>query len=153
MLQVFSNRLNNKRLKKETIFKWKRNSNILNEIHICNHVDFFFYAGAPPTLAWNSWSFMDSSVNFLPIRSWTSRYLATHLSIQTDSPFSNSASLYFGGMHYSFFNISFIHVHIQRLLLKIEFLNVCTIWKISTPQISHLQHPQLPHFYFALNIV
>ena len=55
---------------------------------------------APPTLCWNSWSFIESSVNFLPILSWTSKYLATHLSIQTDSPFNNSASLYFGGMHY-----------------------------------------------------
>merc|ERR1719245_1214092 len=37
---------------------------------------------------------------FLPIRSWTSKYLATHRSIHTDSPFCSSASLYFGGIHF-----------------------------------------------------
>ncbi len=56
--------------------------------------------GAPATRAWNSWSFIDNSVSFFPIRSWTSKYLATHLSIQTDSPFWRSASWYRGGMHF-----------------------------------------------------
>ena len=38
-----------------------------------------------------TWSLIDMSVSFLPMRSWTSRYLATHRSMQTDSPFWSSA--------------------------------------------------------------
>lgn len=41
----------------------------------------------------SSSSCSDSSVSFLPIRSWTSRYLATQRSRHTLSPFDSSASL------------------------------------------------------------
>lgn len=48
----------------------------------------------------SSSSCMDSVVSFLPMRSWMSRYLATHRSRQTLSPLERSGSLYFVGMHF-----------------------------------------------------
>lgn len=54
-----------------------------------------------------AWSFFmaasscwEIDVSFLPMRSWISRYLATHRSKQTASPLVSSASRYFGGMHF-----------------------------------------------------
>jgi len=47
-----------------------------------------------------SWSAIVIEVNFLPIRSCISRYLATHRSRHTASPLLSSDSLYFGGTHF-----------------------------------------------------
>lgn len=53
------------------------------------------YAGPAPCciLFISSSSCIESSVNFLPIRSWMSKYLATQRSRHTDSPLDSSASL------------------------------------------------------------
>lgn len=71
--------------------KQQQQNNLITFYYRLIHNYFFFS---------NSSSCIDSCPNFFPIRSCTSKNLATHLSKHTASPFAISASLYTGGIHF-----------------------------------------------------
>ena len=104
----------------------------------------------------------DIAVNFFPIRSWMSKYFATHRSKQTDSPLVSSPSLYFVAIHFLWHapvnllikdkenvwrnywdQVVTKNIRFQRLYLSGSFYVQDQVWICTLNLVSHFERTTL----------
>ena len=110
----------------------------------------------------------DIAVNFFPIRSWMSKYFATHRSKQTDSPLVSSPSLYFVAIHFLWHapvnllikgkenaltnywdQVATKNIRFQRLYLWDSFYVQDQVWIRTLNLVSHLRKNVLKTRYLS----